>query len=198
MKTEDTGKLWAGSFGSEYIFRNSNLPDRSVFWTRIAKRYKPKSVLEVGCNIGHNLRYLKKALPRAEIAGCDVNEEALVLLKAQNAGISTDCADIRSLPFDDHTFDMVVCVGLLIHLTNDEDLMKGINELFRVANRTVVVAEYWSKTWEMIPYHGYENALRKGPFDQMLSKAHGWIVDSGPLEKKDGFDRLHYWVYSVS
>lgn len=196
MKTEDTGKLWAGDFGSEYIVRNSNLPDRSEFWTRIVKRYRPRSVLEVGCNIGHNLRYIHQAYPRAHLYGCDVNDEALAILKAQQPGVTTDHGDVRDLPYEDHSFDMVVCVGVLIHVTNDADLRKAVSEIFRVAGRFVLVAEYWNYDWEMIPYHGYENALRKGPFDLVL-KEYGRILDSNRLDGKDGFDRVHYWLLSA-
>lgn len=196
MKTEDTGALWAGEFGSDYIKRNSNLPDRSNFWNKMAYRFKPSSVLEVGCNIGHNLRYLKAALPKAELFGCDVNEEALAILRAQLPGISTDIADVRDLPYEDKSFDMVVCVGVLIHVTNSADLERAVSELFRVSSNKVLVAEYWAYDWTLIPYHGYDNALRKGPFDRILNK-YGKIRDAGPLWGADGFDRVHYWVYSV-
>lgn len=196
MIAENTVELWAGEFGNEYIVRNSNLPDRGVFWSRIMKRYKPESVLEVGCNIGHNLKFIRRALPRAEIHGCDVNEEALAILRAQQPGFFTACADVKDLPYDRKSFDMVVCVGVLIHVTNDKDLIKAISEIFRVAKYYVLVAEYWSYDWEMIPYHGYENALRKGPFDKLLRNM-GKIVDSRHLDAKDGFDRVHYWLLSL-
>ena len=196
MKTDDTGALWAGEFGDEYIKRNSNLPDRSAFWNRMIYRHRPTSVLEVGCNIGHNLRFIKAAMPKADIVGCDVNEEALAILRAQLPGIPTDLADIRDLPYEDKTFDMVCCVGVLIHVTDNRDLEKAVSELFRVSNRIVLEAEYWAYDWTLIPYHGYENALRKGPFDKVLNR-YGKIRDAGPLWGADGFDRVHYWVYSV-
>lgn len=194
----NTAELWAGEFGNEYIKRNSNVPDRSEFWNRMMRRYKPESVLEVGCNIGHNLRYIKAAVPKASIYGVDVNEEALAILRATQPGIFIERAEATDLPYDDHTVDMVVSVGLLIHLTDDASLETAIREMFRVAKKHVLIAEYWAPEWTPIPYHGYVNALRKGPFDRVVKEVmgkHYWW--SGRLEAKDGFDRVHFWLYQV-
>ena len=198
-KTEDTGLLWAGEFGDEYIKRNSDLPDRSLFWNMIAGRYKAKFILEVGCNIGHNLRYIKAAKPGVEVAGCDVNEEALAILRVQLPGVWADVGDIRNLPYEDRMFDMVVCVGVLIHVTNDRDLVKAISELFRVSSDYVLIAEYWAKDWKMVPYRGYDNALRKGPFDEFIDQEfRANLIGAGPLDEHQGFDwGMHYWVYQV-
>lgn len=196
--TPNTADLWAGEFGNEYIKRNSNVPDRSEFWNRIMQRYKPRTVLEVGCNIGHNLRFIKAAVPKAELHGVDVNEEALAILRASLPGINAAKASATDLPYDDGSMDMVVSVGLLIHLTKDADLERAIEEMFRVANEYVLVAEYWAPEWTPIPYHGYVNALRKGPFDKFIKGVTGksyWAA--GHLEAKDGFDRVNFWVYPV-
>jgi SAM-dependent methyltransferase len=199
-KTDDTGALWAGEFGNEYIKRNSNLPDRSMFWNMIAHRYKARFILEVGCNIGHNLRFIKAAKHSVDLAGCDVNEEALAIMRAQQPGVWVDKGDIRDLPYEDRMFDMVVCVGVLIHITNDRELRKAVKELCRVSSQYVLIAEYWDKDWKMIPYHGYDNALRKGPFDSFIDKEvpEMRMVGAGPLDEAKGFDwGMHYWVYSV-
>jgi SAM-dependent methyltransferase len=200
-KAEDTGLLWAGEFGDEYIKRNSNLPDRSQFWNLIMHRYKPKSFLEVGCNIGHNLRYVKAARPNIDLAGCDVNDQAIAILRAQHPGIWVDSGDIRALPYDNRMFDMVACVGVLIHITNDVDLADAVYELFRVSERYVLIAEYYHDHWQMVDYHGYDNALRKGPFDKFIERLvpEATLWGSGPLDEHLGFDwGLHYWVYRVS
>ena len=191
-----TSALWAGQFGVDYTARNSQDPDRSKFWTRIAEKYKPTSVLEVGCNIGHNLRPLKAALPKAEIWGVDVNPRAVKELR--EAGIWGDVADATKLPYGHNSFEMVFCIGLLIHMTDEADLEATIREMFRVSWKYVLVAEYWSPGWVNLPYHGYANAQRKGPFDRVIAEiAEGDVIERGYLEAKDGFDRVHYWVYSV-
>lgn len=201
-ETEDTGLLWAGEFGDEYIKRNSLLPPRDMFWNMILYRFRPlKSILEVGCNIGHNLRYIKQGNSKIELTGCDVNEEALAIVRAQHPGIMTDRADIRELPYEDKSFDMVVSIGVLIHLTNDKDLSRGIEEMFRVSKKWVLISEYWSYQWEMIPYHGYTNALRKGPFERFVEKTmpRAEIAGAGPMDTRYGFDwGMHWWVYSAS
>lgn len=201
-ETKDTGLLWAGEFGDEYIKRNSNLPPRDQFWNMIAHRYRGvESVLECGCNIGHNLRYIKQAYPRADLFGMDVNDNALAIMRVQVPGVTAIEGDIRDIPLDDRQFDLVFSIGVLIHLTNDDDLASGIKEMFRVSNKYVLISEYWSPNWEMIPYHGISNALRKGPFEKMVQSVmpRAQIVGAGPMDESKGFDwGMHWWVYSAS
>src|SRR5579871_3000916 len=65
-------ELWRGEFGDSYIDRNladdANLASRTAMWADIFKRVAgdpPKSILEVGANIGLNLRAIRRLIPAA-------------------------------------------------------------------------------------------------------------------------------------
>ena len=93
--------LWAGEFGDAYTLRNEDLVDgrRQPFWNSILEATDARSVLEVGCNIGANLRCLADGVRRVE--GVDVNVEALRRLKEDVPYATGRVAQARSLPFDD-------------------------------------------------------------------------------------------------
>ena len=73
---------WRGDFGNQYITRNEateeELRIRLLLWGRILPVMAgapPKSILEVGCNIGNNFRALK-LLTTAELHGVEPNAKA--------------------------------------------------------------------------------------------------------------------------
>ena len=210
-KTKDSASLWTGSFGDEYTVRNSQVPNRRAFWETITLKYltdqkpvdpehldvqKPKKVIEVGCNIGANLKYLAELAPWAYLLGTDVN--ALALEAVNDRKITTMQANLFKMPwYFMHVFDLVVCIGVLVH-TLDEELDDAIRAVFRLSRKHVLIGEYWAQEWTPIPYHGYENALRKGPFDHRIAAvAHKLPIETGFLDKGDGFDRVTWWMYKV-
>ena len=58
-------------------------------------------MLEVGCNIGGNLRWIAELLGPENVAGVDLNEKALELLRERVPGVDARLARGRELPFED-------------------------------------------------------------------------------------------------
>jgi len=115
---------------------------------------KPGSaVLDAGCGNGRHLRALAK-LPDLKIVGIDRNAQdvadALVALKNMPDALSADYqvmqADINALPFDDASFDCVICSEVLEHIPEHE---KALSELVRVlkpsGSLVVSVPRYFSE-----------------------------------------------------
>src|SRR5688572_937792 len=80
--------LWRGDFGNAYVDRNSvdpaMLAARTASWSEILKTVAgapPASILEVGANIGLNLRALRRLSPAAFYA-LEPNEKARARLVA--------------------------------------------------------------------------------------------------------------------
>lgn len=106
-----------------------------------------RSVLDVGCGVGHWGRLLSRVLPQqCSIDGVD--REKLWVAKAGEraaaAGLSGrmrfQVGAAESLPFDDDTFDLVTCQTVLMHL---REPARGLAEMVRVAKPggLVLVAE---------------------------------------------------------
>jgi SAM-dependent methyltransferase len=127
-------KDWAGRFGKEYTKRGIDTTGRAPFWNALIKRHGIKSVLEVGCGTGANLKDMK-----VTAIGVDVNQGALDVAHAAN--IDTMVCPATGLPFPDSSFDLVLTFGVLIHISH-VDLGQAMREIRRVSRRFVFCGEY--------------------------------------------------------
>lgn len=122
-----------------------------------------KSLHEVGCGQGYNLRLLN-SIKKAEISGSDISEEALALARKLVPEAELTAASVYELPFSDSSFDLVVASEVLEHL---EDPERGLKEIKRISRRyclftapneplwrilNFIRGKYW-KTWGNPPVH---------------------------------------------
>src|SRR5436190_14112443 len=90
------------------------------------------SVLEIACGTGQVTRLLREHFPEARIVATDLNPGMIEVAKkiiGEQDKIEWSVADAQELPFDDNTFDVVICQFGLMFLP---DKQKGVNEAFRV------------------------------------------------------------------
>jgi SAM-dependent methyltransferase len=100
-------------------------------FVRFARKYTGSSVLDLGCGFGAYSSVLLKEGIRC--VGCDVNVE--YLRTALSFGVPVVAAD-SVLPFADRSFDSVLLLEVIEHVTNPEALL---TEAFRVARQNVLV-----------------------------------------------------------
>jgi pseudaminic acid biosynthesis-associated methylase len=203
----DTEQLqfWRGDFGNSYIDRNAasseHLRARVAMWARIMDCLvgdPPRSILEVGSNIGNNLRALR-TLTGAAMYALEPNAEARRILVGDGV-VPTDQAlegFAAKIPVADGAVDMAFTSGVLIHIHPD-DLLASMREIHRVARRYVVCIEYFSDKPEMIPYRGHDDRLFKRDFG-------GYYLDNFPdlrvvdygfsWKRLTGLDNLTWWVF---
>jgi len=72
---------------------------------------QPDRILETAAGTGIVTRALHKAAPQAQIVATDVNPAMLAVAaqKLRSDSVSFQQADAQTLPFDDESFDFVVC-----------------------------------------------------------------------------------------
>ncbi|HEY8592921.1 MAG TPA: methyltransferase domain-containing protein [Sphingomicrobium sp.] len=96
---------------------------------RRAKALAPRRVLETAAGTGIVTQALAEALPQAEIVATDLNEAMLKVLQARVATVAAQAADAQDLPFEDASFDLVICqFGVMFF----PDRVKGNGEARRV------------------------------------------------------------------
>jgi len=95
-----------------------------------------QSFLEVGCAEGKLTRLFHTLHPAAHRTGLDISEGYLERARSEDPEADYVQGDAADLPFEDHSFDIVLCGETLEHTPDPE---KVFNELARVASRHLVV-----------------------------------------------------------
>jgi pseudaminic acid biosynthesis-associated methylase len=178
MTTTDQLQVWTSGFGREYTDRNTLSVDEmdaafgQQFGIRKSEIYRdlvgpgrlPSGrVLEVGCNIGLQLRLLERANPGLEFHGLEPQPYALEQARAHSPGMHFHQGTAFALPFPDRSFDLVMTHGVLIHI-HPKDLPRAIGEIHRVSRRYILCHEYFAPDTVEIKYHGQQGLLWKTDF----------------------------------
>ena len=177
MKLTSQEGTWSGDFGKDYTDRNPHtkaeldtLYEKRFGTTRTALNkafladLSVKSILEVGANIGTQLRTLQKA-GFSNLVGLELQIYALQEAKKLSTNIDFVQGSAFSLPFADKEFDLVFTSGVLIHLS-PTDLNKALDEINRCAKQYIWGFEYFADKYQSVPYRGRDDLLWKGNFAQ--------------------------------
>lgn len=191
--------LWEGSFGDEYVDRNSAAAEgRGPFWSEVLGKIDCQSVLEVGCNLGGNLAWIAGHVDPRRVFGVDINEEALRRLRTTVPEVNAVWSRARELPFRDRQFDLTFTTGVLIHQPV-ETLPLVMSEIVRCSRRYVLCAEYHADELTEVPYRGHSGALWKrdfgGYYQELFPELS--LLDHGFLARSDdsSWDDVTYWLF---
>ncbi len=187
MKTEQE-EFWSGAFGDDYIGRNESeglLASNISLFSKIIESTGPiSSILEMGCNIGMNLRALRRLLPDCELAGVEINQTAAEVLREWGeAQVFTD--SILEVELE-QKFDLTFTKGVLIHI-NPDYLNQVYRRLYEYSKKYICVAEYYNPTPVELSYRGHSGRLFKRDFaGEMLGLYQDLeLVDYGFVYHKD-------------
>jgi pseudaminic acid biosynthesis-associated methylase len=189
--------LWGGEFGDHYVNRNINAgTHRGPFWKNLLAKHPVRNVLEVGCNIGANLRWIAEELSPQDVYGVDINIKSLEVLRRDLPQVNALWSPARLLPFRDGWFDMTFTMGVLIHQPENA-LPLVMSEVVRCSRKYVFCAEYFAETTVEIPYHGHKGALFKRNYSQLYIDLFPELrlCEEGFLSRKDGWDDVTYWLF---
>lgn len=136
--------------------------DRSGYIYATYQRYFGSRVLDVGCDQA----LLKDLAPGMKYTGVDMGGKADVVLNLDK---------IERLPFDNDSFDCVICSDVLEHLDN---LHLVFSELIRVSNRYIIIS--WPNAWmaARIPMQRGEGSFRHyGLPPEKPADRHKWFFN---------------------
>lgn len=161
MVTEQE-KIWVGAFGDDYVDRNQSagqLSAKTALFARILSRASGvSSVLELGANVGLNIRAFKSLLPVAELAAVELNEKAFTeLSKIPNVTSWHESIFTFKVP---RTYDLSFTSGVLIHI-NPDKVPEVYAKLYESSSRYILVSEYYNPTPVEVLYRGHTGALYK-------------------------------------
>lgn len=130
-----------------YRWHTHAFNERIAEWVR---RVAPASVLDAGCGEGFTTDFLTTVLPTARFEGVDVSAGAVAYARHHHGErASYQVGSVYELPYDDDSFDLVLCSEVLEHLDRPDE---AVAELRRVARRHVLLT---------VPLEPYFDALNR-------------------------------------
>ena len=168
-----------GNFGEDYIARNNSddfLASNLFLFGQVLSNFakKPITCLELGANIGMNLKALNLLVPGCRYTGVEVNPTAFEELVRN--GAEGYCSSIEDFETD-LKYDLVFTKGVLIHL-NPDSLLETYRKMASLSREYVMICEYFNPTPVGIDYRGHKDKLFKRDFA-------GEFLDANP-----GFDQI--------
>ena len=187
-KTEQES-FWAGEFGDAYSQRNNSeqlLASKTALFSTILRTTGTlKSVVELGSNIGLNLKSLHHLDPNIELSAVEINAYAKAQLESWG-----QCKTIfhqSALDFKaTELYDLAMILGVLIHIHPDE-LPTMYQNLYESSGRWVLIAESYNPTPVEVPYRGNTGKYFKRDFagEMMAMYPDLTLVDYGFVYRAD-------------
>ena len=188
--------FWAGDFGAGYIGRNEGAQMIAANLNTFSHALKSaragvKSALEIGANIGMNLKALQLLYPGIHLKAIEINSDAAIRLKTLIGESNVFEGSIIDYK-DNETVDLAFSRGVLIHI-NPEKLQGVYELLYKSSKRYILLAEYYSPSPVSIIYRGHTDKLFKRDFaGEMLDKYpdlrlidYGFVYHRDPVFPED-------------
>lgn len=131
------------------VQQSSNAIDRLIKWLRPRVPFtvlntvwrgldkQGKSILDIGCGKGEPMRFINRKR-RFVTVGADIFEPYLTACRREGLHDEYVRCDVRNLPFQRKSFDIVLCMEVLEHLER-KDGERLIAALEEIARRQVVI-----------------------------------------------------------
>lgn len=158
--------FWAGDFGDAYIARNESpalyAANLALFSKILARMQLPvRSAIELGANIGLNLRALRALLPSVELTAVEINANAVEQLHRIP---ETRVYHQSILDFEpEATAELAFSKTVLIHI-QPEMLARVYDRLYRSSSRYICIMEYYNPSPVEVVYRGHTGKLFKRDF----------------------------------
>jgi pseudaminic acid biosynthesis-associated methylase len=123
------------------------------------------NVLEVGCNVGNQLRLLQD-MNFKSLYGIELQSYAVEKAKSMTTGINIIQANGDNIPFRDDFFGLVFTSGVLIHIS-PENINSILDEIYRCSKEYIWGFEYYADKYTEVTYRGNTGLLWKTDFAKL-------------------------------
>ena len=157
-------------------------------------------LLDCGCGPAPMLTLLHEKYPEKHYTGIDLTPEMIEVAKSKNmAGVELVVGDCENLPFDDQSFDAVICCQSFHHYPNVQNFFNSVYRVLRPGGR-LILRDMTAKTAPVLWFfnhvelpvvnmtgHGDVHVYSVAEVRELCRKA-GLTLETG---EKRGFFRLH-------
>jgi len=164
-------------------------------------------ILDIGCGNGKYMNYRHELI----IKGIDISIKLVEICK--NKGFDVIKASMTDIPYNDNSFDGIICIASYHHLDNDNDRKKTLDEIYRILNPGgIALIEVWGKE-QIKPNKNAKDFVAKSNLVKWTSVKTGEIFyryyniySNGDLEKEiirlnpnfniidSGYEKGNYYV----
>ena len=144
--------------------------------------FSDMKILDVGCGAGVYSLYWADA--GAHVTAIDLVPKHIKrlnkLVEKSGLSVKTYVGNAVDMPFfNEKTFDMVLCLGPLYHLTSEADRKKCLDECIRVTNINGIIAFAYISPYSVFP------CLLRGNLSRISRELMGKIVDAKQITSDD-------------
>ena len=157
-------------------------------------------LLDCGCGTAPMLTLLKEKYPDKRYTGIDLTPKMIEVARAKHMqGVELVVGDCENLPFEDNSFDAVICCQSFHHYPNVQDFFNSVYRVLRPGGRLVLrdmTAKSAVMLWLMnhvevllinMTGHGDDHVYSEKEVEALCNKA-GLKME---LFEARGFFRLH-------
>lgn len=128
----------------EGYWNSANHPHRELILKEL-RTIPFSNLLEVGCNIGPNLKRINDEFPKRKLVGLDINAECIKRAKSLLPSVQFKFGGVSSLvQFRDKIFDILLCDAVLMYV-GPEDIYKTIKGFDRITRKAIILVEWYDK-----------------------------------------------------
>ena len=118
-------------YSSDYDRTSYFSPITAVRYMQLLESFEPfrktNKILDLGCGYGFFLEIAKKK--GWDVYGVEITQEAVE--HCEEKGINMFKGEVKNVPFEPNSFDIIVSIEVLEHLNNPVEHVKKIHELMR-------------------------------------------------------------------
>jgi len=123
------------------------------------------NLVDIGCGEGVVLKMLEKYVCNKNCIGIDIDPSNIKLSKGNAPFCKYKIGNIYNLPFNENSFEIVMCLEVLEHLEKPE---KALSELYRVNSKYVIISVPREPVWRVLN-------MARGKYWKDLGNTHGHI-----------------------
>ena len=98
-----------------------------------------RDLLDCGCGTGPMISLLYEKDPTKHYTGLDITPRMIEVGKAKNlAGVDWVVGDCENLPFEEDTFDVIICSNSFHHYPNPQKFFDSVKKVLRPGGRLIL------------------------------------------------------------
>ena len=186
----------SGDYWKDYL-KTWNHPHRNVI-SSMLKRLTWYSLVEFGCGSGPNLANIVTNIPNRQLAGIDINPEAIKLARESFKGAMFRVESCDNVLLSDKASDIVLSDMLLIYV-GPLKIQKYLKEMRRIARNYIVLHEFHEKSWWRRQYLRIFSGRHSYDYKKRLQKLGFYDINiyAMPVFEKDNEQRFRYLIIAA-